>query len=95
MLYEISKNIRSVLNASIWSDLINKAKTKQELQLSFDVSHHDAIKHTKEDFQLGIKSLINNIDLKTKCGDKSTQTTCLLLIPIVKVLYIEICRYFS
>ena len=95
MLYEISKNIRSVLNASIWSDLINKAKTKQELRLSFDVSHRDAIKHTKEDFQLGIKSLINNIDLKTKCGDKSTQTTCLLLIPIVKVLYIEICRYFS
>lgn len=49
-LYGISKNVRSVLNASLGSDWINKVRTKQESRLSFDVS----IKYTKEDFQLGI-----------------------------------------
>ena len=56
------------------SDLINEIRTKQESRLSFDVSYSDAIKYTKEDFQLGIKSLIDNIGMKTKYVDKSTQT---------------------
>ena len=71
----IPKNERSVLNASLCSDLINEVRTKQEWWLSFDVSYSDAVKHTKEDFQLGIKSLINNIGMKTKYVDKSTQTS--------------------
>ena len=56
-LDSIPKNLRSVLNASLCSDLINEVRTKQESRLSFDVSYSDAIKYTKEDFQLGIKSL--------------------------------------
>ena len=70
----IPRNVRSVLNASLRSDLINEIWTKQESRLSFDVSYSDAIKYTKEDFQLGIKSLIDNIGMKTKYVDKSTQT---------------------
>ena len=37
------------------------------------MSYSDAIKNTKEDFQLDIKSLIDNIGRKTKYVDKSTQ----------------------
>ena len=70
----IPKNVRSVLNDSLCSDLINEVRTKQESRLSFDVSYSGAIKYTKEDFQLGIKLLIGNIGMKTKYVDKSTQT---------------------
>ena len=84
----IPKNVRSVLNASLCSDVINEVRTKQESRLSFDVSYSDAIKYTKEDFQLDIKSLIDNIGIKTKYVDKSTQThfeVC-LYIPGVAVI---------
>ena len=37
-LDSIPKNLRSVLNASLCSDLINEVRTKQESRLSFDVS---------------------------------------------------------
>ena len=67
----IPKNVRSVLNASLCSDLMNIVRTKQESRLSFDVSNSDAIKYTKEDFQLGNKSLIDNIGMKTKYVEKS------------------------
>ena len=70
----IPKNVRSVLNASLCSDVINEVRTKQESRLSFDVSYSDAIKYTKENFQLGIKSLLDNIGMKIKYADKSTQT---------------------
>ena len=70
----IPKNVRSVLNALLCGDLLNEVRTKQESGLSFDVSYSDAIKYTKEDFQLQIKSLIDNIGMKTKSVDKSTQT---------------------
>ena len=39
------------------------------------------MKYTNEDFQLGITPLINNIGLKTKYIDKSTQTSCLFTHP--------------
>ena len=87
--YGISNNIRSALNASICSDMINEVRTKQESRLSFDVSYSDTINYTKEDFQLGIQSLIDNSGFKTKCVDKSTQISCLLHIPIVKDVYIQ------
>ena len=58
--------MRSVLNASLCRDLINEVKTKQESRLYFDVSYSDGIKYAKEDFQLGIKSLIDSIGMKTK-----------------------------
>ena len=70
----LPKNVRSVLNAWLCSDLINEVRTKQESRLSFDVSYSDAIKYTKEDFHLGIKSLIDNIGMKTKYVDESTST---------------------
>ena len=37
----IPNNVRSVLNASICTDLINEVRTKQESRLSFDVSYSD------------------------------------------------------
>ena len=43
-------------------------------KIRFDVSYSDAIKYTKEDFQLRIKSLIDNNGMKTKYIDRSTQT---------------------
>ena len=78
----IPKNTRSVLNAPLCSNLICEVKTKKVSQFSFEVSYNDAIKYMKEDFQLGIKLLINNIGMKTKYVNKSTQThyeVCLLI----------------
>ena len=71
----IPKNVRSVLNASLFNNLINEVRTKKESRLTFDVSYNDAIKYTKDDFQLVIKLLIDNIGMKTKYVDKSTQTS--------------------
>ena len=68
----IPKNVRPVLNASLCSTLINEGRTKQELRLSFGVLYSDTIKDTKEDFQLDIKLLINNVGLKIKYVDIST-----------------------
>ena len=79
------------------SDLINKVKTKQEPRLSFDVSYNDAIKYSKEDFRLGIKLLIDNISMKTKYVDKSTQTSheVCLRIPGVKELVLYLANPYS
>ena len=44
----IPKNVRTVLNASLCSDLINEVRTKQESRLSFDVSYSDAISIRKK-----------------------------------------------
>ena len=46
----IPNNVRSVLNVSICTDLINEVRTKQESWLSFDVSYNDAINIRKKIF---------------------------------------------
>ena len=69
----IPKNVRSVLNGSLCTDLINEVRMKQQSRLPFDVSYSEAIKYTKDDFQQGIKSLMDNIGIKTKYVEKSTQ----------------------
>ena len=66
------------------------------------MSHIDVIKYTKEDFRLGIKSLTDNVVMKTKFVDKSTQTPheVYLHIPGVGVitgspfLCVSVCFFF-
>ena len=66
------------------------------------MSHIDVIKYTKEDFRLGIKSLTDNVVMKTKFVDKSTQTPheVYLHIPGVGVITgspfcVWVCVFFS
>ena len=77
--------------------MINEVKTKQEPRLSFDVSYIDAIKYNKEDFQLGIKLLIDNIGMKTKYVDESTETSheVCLQIPGVQELVLYLANPYS